>query len=701
MCAVIIFISFLAHRASLSAKLLIIGAAVLLFAVAVTVSRKSERHRIGAILICLMAIGAFLAASVQFLFVDMRAERARSFEGEQYCEILVIGEKESSSLHAYDARVRDIDGERVSFKASVYLSFEGKLETGDVVRARASIVEAGATGGFYADGADLDIFIYNADECALISEDNFTLEGFFHSLRERTSEYLEECFGEECGALARGVFLGDTDGISGELIRDFRRAGVSHLLAVSGLHISMLMAMAELLMRSLCIGRRVRCVMLAALSLVFLGMTGFAMSACRSVFMLLFVYLHYLFSKESDSLSALFVAVGVIMLISPNAAMDVGLWLSFLATLGIISVYSPVSKYLRAPRRHGFWRTVLRILKYIAASILLCFVCNVFTSIVVWLVFGEVSVVTLLSNLILTPIALLFLICIPIGMILAKFGILGDAIVYLMRALTRLMTHICGEFSSARGALISLGYGFAGVIIALMTASVALMLCIKMKRKAIILIPPIAAVAAFAVCLGVYNGIHADSLAIAYRRENSNEMIVMSERSSAAVIDISSGAYPFVNSARGIVKENYATEIGDFVLTHYHTSQPDTFEVLMDRIMIRRIHLPVPQSDADVLVAREIVEVSEHHGCEVSFYERGDTLTLLSDTRVRVDTNGDGAVAFFIANNEEAFAYIGNSISESEGAERFSELAEYIIFGVHGGTSSADRTHEKQDFILH
>ena len=703
-CAVIIFVSFIAYKLQLSAKLFILAAAFALLAISFVISRRRRELKVRAIFACLLALGAILSALTSIIGTDLKAERARALEGDGYAELLIINDRTYDSFNSYDARLREVDGERVSFDAVLYLSFDATLEPGDIVRVRAEVCESGLIGGLHADGAEVDVFVYNSEDLALISRRNLTPRVLFVSLRERTAEYLEDCFGGECGALARGVFLGDTDGISGEVIRDFRRAGVSHLLAVSGLHISMLMAMAELLMRGLGIGKRVRCVILAVLSLAFLGMTGFAMSACRSVFMLLFVYLHFIFAKESDSLSALFAAVALIMLISSDAAADVGLWLSFLATLGIISVYSPMVRYLKSPRRHGFRARALRVLVGITRALLLSFVCSIFTSLVVWLVFGEASVMTLVSNLVLTPIALAFLILIPIGMIVGRLGIIGNAVIAILRALSELLGYLCGVFASVDGALISLGYGFAGVIIVALTASLFVMLIINMKHKALILAPPIAAVLAFVICLSVYNGVNADKLALTYQREDSNEMIVMSECGGAAVIDISSGSYRFMMCARRLIGECYATEIEELVLTHYHDAQSASLDALMQRTVIRRIYLPKPTCEADALIAVEILSAAEHHGADVLIYESGDTLELLSDTRVRIDirTDTQGAVAVFIANKTEAFCYISDLLRESEGAERFSSLADHTVFGVHGGTFEPNAIRsDEQKFILH
>ena len=67
--------------------------------------------------------------------------------------------------------------------------------------------------------------------------------------------------------------------------RDFRRTGASHLLALSGLHVALLSAMAEWVLRRFRIPKRPRVTLLGILMLLYLALVGFLPSAVRAVFM--------------------------------------------------------------------------------------------------------------------------------------------------------------------------------------------------------------------------------------------------------------------------------------------------------------------------------------------------------------------------------------------------------------------------------
>ena len=66
------------------------------------------------------------------------------------------------------------------------------------------------------------------------------LSGLFYTFRQRITDTLYSLYGEKNGALAAGILLGETDNIASDTMRQFRDSGITHLLAVSGLHVSVI-----------------------------------------------------------------------------------------------------------------------------------------------------------------------------------------------------------------------------------------------------------------------------------------------------------------------------------------------------------------------------------------------------------------------------------------------------------------------------
>ena len=70
-------------------------------------------------------------------------------------------------------------------------------------------------------------------------------------------------------------------------------------------------------------------------ALFYLALTGFALSTVRAFLMTSIVYLAYVLQDESDKLTTLLFSLFIILVSFPYAVYDIGMWLSFLAVLGI------------------------------------------------------------------------------------------------------------------------------------------------------------------------------------------------------------------------------------------------------------------------------------------------------------------------------------------------------------------------------
>lgn len=136
-------------------------------------------------------------------------------------------------------------------------------------------------------------------------------------------------------ALPTALLTGNRDALDGQLRLAYKRLGLSHILAVSGLHLSVIVGGADFLMRKLTVSKRKKNVFLLLLILFFAMICGFSSSVTRAAVMLGLFYLAELLGERSDSLTSLVFAVALILTVRPFSVYDAGLWLSFLATLGI------------------------------------------------------------------------------------------------------------------------------------------------------------------------------------------------------------------------------------------------------------------------------------------------------------------------------------------------------------------------------
>jgi competence protein ComEC len=159
--------------------------------------------------------------------------------------------------------------------------------------------------------------------------------------------------------LARGFVLGEDDNIDEATKNDFRRSGLSHLLAVSGENVTLLALLAMPLLGALGIPLRERLVWVLALIAIYVPVAGAGPSIQRAGVMGAVGVLAMLGGRRASRFYALALAAGVTLAIDPAVAADIGWQLSFAAVVGILLVGSPLRRAIGARLGGGRWRRTL------------------------------------------------------------------------------------------------------------------------------------------------------------------------------------------------------------------------------------------------------------------------------------------------------------------------------------------------------
>ncbi len=161
-------------------------------------------------------------------------------------------------------------------------------------------------------------------------------------IRERAEAGLGRGTPAREAELARGFVLGQDEGIDAATKEDFRRSGLSHLLAVSGQNVTLLALLALPLLAALGIPLRERLLWVLALIAVYVPLTGSGPSIQRAAVMGAAGIIATLAGRRASRFYALALAAGVTLTIDPGIGADVGWQLSFAAVLGILVWAGPL-----------------------------------------------------------------------------------------------------------------------------------------------------------------------------------------------------------------------------------------------------------------------------------------------------------------------------------------------------------------------
>ncbi len=198
-------------------------------------------------------------------------------------------------------------------------------------------------------------------------------------------------------ALARGFVLGEDDGVDAATKEDFRRSGLSHLLAVSGQNVTLLALLAMPLLGALGVPLRERLVWVLALIAVYVPVAGAGPSIQRAAVMGAVGVLATLAGRRTSRFYALALAAVVTLAVDPGIAADIGWQLSFAAVVGILLLAAAARDAILARLGQGPWRRAL------AEGLAVTVAATVATAPLIAFHFETLSTTTLLANVLALP----------------------------------------------------------------------------------------------------------------------------------------------------------------------------------------------------------------------------------------------------------------------------------------------------------
>ncbi len=198
---------------------------------------------------------------------------------------------------------------------------------------------------------------------------------------------------DESYAIAAAMSLGRSDGVEADLLESYRRSGTSHLMALSGLHLSIVSLIILGLACLLSFSFRGR-ILSSLLSIIavwcFVFMVGSSPSVQRAAWMFTFLQLSFILSREYNSLNSLFSAAAFLICIDPSTLHSLSFQLSFVAVVAIITLASPICKIAV---------TKIFALDFILSSLIISVVATLATAPLISYTFGGFSVLSPLSTL--------------------------------------------------------------------------------------------------------------------------------------------------------------------------------------------------------------------------------------------------------------------------------------------------------------
>ena len=237
--------------------------------------------------------------------------------------------------------------------------------------------------------------IIKIEEANLLKENdlNFVLISI-NNLKQKMIDHANKNMPQKTANLLLGLLIGQKDNIQEDIIKSFRTANLSHILAVSGAHTSYIILGLTYIITKSKAPRRIGYIITIIILLVFIIITGASYSVIRACIMSIITISAKLFYKKENFFISICVSLFIILIQNPFAINDIGLKLSFLGTIGIIVFNKNITElFIR-----------IKIKENIAKVLSLTFSAQLMIMPITILNFNTFSLTFFISNILASPL---------------------------------------------------------------------------------------------------------------------------------------------------------------------------------------------------------------------------------------------------------------------------------------------------------
>lgn len=221
----------------------------------------------------------------------------------------------------------------------------------------------------------------------------------------KIKENVKNSYDEDVHGIILGVLLGDTSNIDDEIKEDFSESNISHVLAVSGMHVAYLIFLITNITKT-SFGKRNSKIIASVVLLFYMFITGLSLSVVRACIMGIISCMSFVFYRKSDTLNNIAISMLIILLNNPFSLFSVSFLLTYGGTLGIIFFNSDVEKILKSIKiKHRKWKYLfLKIQKKcepIIKALSVSISSQIIIAPIIILKFNNIGIAFLITNLLL------------------------------------------------------------------------------------------------------------------------------------------------------------------------------------------------------------------------------------------------------------------------------------------------------------
>lgn len=343
-----------------------------------------------------------------FFYIEKQIEKIKQIE----CIAKVISIKEEKEYtNKYIVKVLELNENYniKNIKLIIYLEKDINFLPGDIVYIKGEISSVDSKrnyGGFDYKTylKQFKIFgIIQAEDCRKVSKQE-DLYCILENVRYKFLTKIENLYNNENSGFLKSLLFGKTDGITDTIKESFRDSSLSHVLAISGMHVTYVVLGIKFILDKLIKNKKIKNNTLIFCIIFFSFVTGNSVSGIRACIMSAMTIFANNFERKSNFYFCLIYSFLIIILLNPYNIFNIGLWLSYMGSLGIVCFSSFFKKYIY--RKVNFKKKTNIIFEKIREYIIENFVVTLSAQILIFpimmYVFNTISISFFISNILIS-----------------------------------------------------------------------------------------------------------------------------------------------------------------------------------------------------------------------------------------------------------------------------------------------------------
>lgn len=259
-------------------------------------------------------------------------------------------------------------------------------------------------------GIEAEFTAYGYDKIGLTGKSDLNVfkKQITYPVKSYSLHIIDTLVGGDEGEFLKGLVLGERSNISNEIKQNFVKAGVSHIIAVSGLNVAYVLIILNGILLLFPLKRQYKIFIIILCLLFYMNLTGNVPSIIRATVMACVFLLSQLIERKPLSYNIIAFSAVIIMVIDPRQLFDAGFILSYGAILSIVIFYPKLNGLLNKFKFYKSFDNSKLIYKFLKSSVLLVLgtlAAQIGTLPITALMFKKISIISLFTNLVAIPIS--------------------------------------------------------------------------------------------------------------------------------------------------------------------------------------------------------------------------------------------------------------------------------------------------------